>query len=81
MIYGEKYVSHMDLGYAMTLARNFLPFFARNESIICNTWFKKDIHKQTWQHPKSKALHRLCHFRRQDRKRCLDATVKCGVQH
>ena len=44
--------------------RELLTFLAINEATVCNTWFqKKEIHRQTWQHPKSKemALHRLCH--------------------
>ena len=35
--------------------RELLTFLAINEATVCNTWFqKKDIHKQTWQHPRSK---------------------------
>ena len=32
-----------------------LSFLSLHQTAICNTWFKKkDVHKQTWQHPKSK---------------------------
>ena len=32
--------------------RELLSFLSINEATVCNTWFeKKDIHKQTWQHP------------------------------
>ena len=57
--------------------KKLLAFLARNESIICNTWFmKRDRQKQTWQHPKSIDY---VIMRRRDRKRCTDATVKRGA--
>jgi hypothetical protein len=35
-----------------------MSFLSPNEAAICNIWFdKKSIHKQTWQHPKSKTWH------------------------
>ena len=38
--------------------KELLSFLAMNEAVICNTWFmKKNIHKTTWQHPKSKQCH------------------------
>ena len=63
--------------------KELLAFLARNESIICNTWFmKKDMHKQTWQHQKFKQWHCIDYviMRRRDRKRCTDATVKHGAE-
>ena len=63
--------------------KELLAFLARNESIICNTWFKKkDIYKQTWKHPKSKLWHCIDYaiMRKQDQKRCLDAAVKRGAE-
>ena len=34
--------------------KDLLSFLAFNGVTVCNTWFqKRDIHKQTWQHPKS----------------------------
>lgn len=43
---------------------------------------RPNIHKQTWQHPKSKQWHCINYaiMRRQDRKSCLDATVKHGAE-
>ena len=55
-----------------------LSFLSTNEAMICNTWFeKRNIHKHTWQHPKSKQWHCIdfAIMRRRDRQRCLDATV------
>ena len=49
----------------------------------CNTWFeKKDIHKSTWQHPKSKKWHCIDYaiMRQKDRARCIDAAVKRGAE-
>ena len=35
--------------------KELLTFLATSETTVCNTWFKKkNIHKQTWSHPKSK---------------------------
>ena len=33
--------------------RELLSFLSINEVTVCNTWFAKNIHKQTWQQPKS----------------------------
>ena len=38
--------------------KELLSFLSTNEASVCNTWFKKkDIHKQTLQHPKSPRWH------------------------
>ncbi len=38
--------------------KELLSFLSTNEATVCNTWFRKrDISKQTWQHPKSKRWH------------------------
>ncbi len=38
--------------------KELLSFLSTNEATVCNTWFKKrDMSKQTWQHPKSKRWH------------------------
>ena len=38
--------------------RELLSFLSTNEATVCNSWFRKrDIHKQTWQHPKSRNWH------------------------
>ena len=63
--------------------RDLLHFLSLNEATVCNTWFKKkDIYKCTWQHPKSKKWHCIDHaiVRAKDRRKCLDASVKRGVQ-
>ena len=39
-----------------------LSFLSTNGATVCNSWFKKrDIKKQTWQHPKSKKWHCIDH--------------------
>ena len=63
--------------------RELLSFLSINGATVCNTWFvKKDIHKQTWQHPKSKQWHCIDYaiMRKAHRRRCLDVTVMCGAQ-
>ena len=60
-----------------------LSFLSTNEATVCNTWFqKRDIHKQTWQHPKSKRWHCIdfAIVRQAHRRRCLDASVKRGAE-
>ena len=43
------------LGAVNDAGRELLSFLSSHQATICNTWFeKKTIHKQTWQHPKSK---------------------------
>ena len=38
--------------------KELLSFMSLNRTMICNTWFKKkDMHKSTWPHPKSKKWH------------------------
>ena len=63
--------------------RELLSFLSINEATVCNTWFaKKDIYKQTWQHPKSKQWHCIDYaiMRKAHRRRCLDVTVVRGAQ-
>ena len=59
-----------------------LNFLSLNEATICNTWFRKDIHKSTWQHPKSKKWHCIDYaiIRKRDQRRCLDSCVKRGAE-
>ena len=46
------------LGVLNEAGHELLSFLSVNGATVCNTWFKKkDIHKQTWQHPKSKQWH------------------------
>ena len=68
--------------------KELLSFLSVNEATVCNTWFmKKDIYKRTWQHPKSGQWHCIDHaiMRKNDRRRCLDATVvrraQCNTDH
>lgn len=63
--------------------RELLSFLSINGATVSNTWFvKKDIHKQTWQHPKSKQWHCIDYaiMRKAHCRRCLDVTVMCGAQ-
>ena len=42
-------------GVANDAGKEFLSFLSCHQATVCNTWFvKRDIHKQTWQHPRSK---------------------------
>ena len=71
------------LAEANDAGKELLSFLGLNEATVCNTWFeKKDIHKSTWQHPKSKKWH--CNdfaiMRQKDRARCIDAAVKPGAE-
>ena len=53
-----------------------------NEAMLCNIWFKKkDIHKQTWQHPKSLKWHCIDYviMRMAHRRKCLDVSVMRGA--
>ena len=46
--------AHMDWVCVMMPAGSYL-FLSLHEAMVCNTWYeKRDIYKQTWQHPKSK---------------------------
>ena len=72
-------------GYGETndAGKDLLNFLAINEATVCNTWFrKKDIHKQTWQHPKSKRWHCIdfAIMRQGDKRQCLDVAVKRGAE-
>ncbi|XP_065886632.1 uncharacterized protein [Dysidea avara] len=62
--------------------RELLSFLSSHEGMVCNTRFqKKDIHKQTWQHPKSGAWHCIDYIlmHQKDRRSCLDVSVKRGA--
>ena len=63
--------------------KELLPFLSLHQATICNTWFtKKDIHKVTWQHPKSKKWGCIDYviMRQKDKRICLDVTVKRGAE-
>ena len=52
---GDVWGSPHGYGELNDAGKELLAFLCANEATLCNTWFsKKDIHKQTWQHPKSK---------------------------
>ena len=76
------------LGVLNDVGRELLSFCSVNGATVCNTWFqKKEIHKQTWQHPKSKQWHCIDYaiMRKVQCWRCLDVTVKrvavCNTDH
>ena len=63
--------------------KELLAFLCANKATLCNIWFsKKDIHKQTWQHPKSKKWHciDIGIMRQKDGPKCLDAGVMRGAE-
>ncbi len=64
--------------------RELLSFLSTNEAIVCNSLFeKKDIQKQTWQHPKSKQWHCIDHniiiMRQAGQGKCLDVLLCEGL--
>ena len=72
------------LGVANDAGMELLSFLSSHthQATICNTWFeKKDIHKQTWQHPRSKQWSCIDFIvvMQKDRKLCQDVTVKRGA--
>ena len=63
--------------------KELLSFLSINDATVCNTWFeKKAIHKQTWQHPKSKQWHCIDYaiMKRAHHRKCLDVAVVCGAE-
>ena len=63
--------------------KELLSFLSINDATVCNTWFeKKAIHKQTWQHPKSKQWHCIDYaiMKRAHRRKCLDVAVVRGAE-
>ena len=69
-------------GVANDAGRELLSFLSSHQATVCNTWFKKkDIHKQTWQHPKSKKWSRIDFVVMQQKARglCMDVATKRGA--
>ena len=69
-------------GVANDAGREFLSFLSSHQATVCNTWFKKkDIHKQTWQHPKSKKWSSIDFVVMQQKARglCMDVAAKRGA--
>ena len=65
-------------GVANDTRKELLSFLSCHQATVCNTWFvKRDIHKQTWQQPKSK--HWSCIdfvvMKQRDRKLCMDVAA------
>ena len=70
-------------GRANDSGKELLTFLALHQATVCNTWFrKKDIHKQTWQHPKSKQWSCIDYvmMRQRDRGLCLDVAARRGAE-
>jgi len=68
--------------------KELLSFLSCHQATICNTYFKKkDAHKQTWQHPRSKKWHCIDFVvvDQQNRRYCTDVTVQrrafCNTDH
>ena len=62
--------------------KELMSFLSINEATVCNTWFKKrEIHKRTWQHPKSLKWHCIDYviMRKGHRRKCLDVSVMRGA--
>ena len=70
-------------GVVNDAGKELLSFLSVHQATVCNTWFrKKAIHKQTWQHPKSKQWSCIDYVltRQRDRRMCLDVAVKRGAE-
>ena len=77
--YERGFFGYGDLNEA---GEQLLSFLATNEATVCNTWFKKkDIYKQTWQHPKSQKWHCIDFVitKKDYQRRCLDVSVMRGA--
>ena len=80
MMIGGMRGAHMGMEFSILnkAGRELLSFLSINEATVCNTWFpKRAIHKQTWQHSKSKQWHCIDYviMRKRHRRRCMDVTV------
>ena len=70
-------------GVTNDAGKELLGFLSTQQATACNTWFrKKEIHRVTWQHPKSKQWSCIDYIimRECDRKMCSDVTVKRGAK-
>ena len=69
-------------GESNDAGKELLTFLSTTEATVCNTWLRKNIHKQMWQHPKSKHWHCIDYaiMHQKDWRRCLDVTVKRGAE-
>ena len=59
-----------------------LVFLTAHQATACNTWFQKDIHMATWQHPKSKSWFCIDYIlmKQRDKKLYMDVAVKRGAE-
>ncbi len=76
------------LGRMNEAGEELLSFLSLFGARICNSWFcKKDIHKATWQHPRSQQWHCIDYAitRQRDARMCTDCRVyrsaECGTDH
>ncbi len=63
--------------------KELLSFLSLHQATVCNTWFeKRDIHKHTWQHPKSKQWSCIDYvvMRQRERSLCLDVATRRGTE-
>ena len=70
-------------GLTNDAGKELLGFLSTQQATECNTWFrKKEIHRVTWQHPKSKQWSCIDYviMRESDRRICSDFTVKRGAE-
>ena len=70
-------------GVANDAGKELLGFLSTLQATVCNTWFqKKEIHRVTWQHPKSKQWSCIDYviMRESDRRMWSDVTVKRGAE-
>ena len=69
-------------GVANDAGKEFLSFLSCHQETVCNTWFvKRDIHKQTWQHPKTKqwSCMDFVVMKQRDSKLCMDVAARRGA--
>ena len=69
-------------GVTNDAGKELLGFLFTQQATVCNTWFRKEIHRVTWQHPKSKQWSCIDDviMRESDRRMCSDITGKRGAE-
>ena len=88
---GSRYVDDDDWWYErgphgygeiIEAGKELLSFVSTNDGSISDTWIeKKEIHKQTWKHPKSHKWYCIDYviMRKMHKRRCLDVSVMRGA--
>ena len=69
-------------GAANDAGKELLSFLASHQATVCKTWFeKREIHKQSWQHPRSRQWSSIDSvvMRQRDRRVCVDVAAKRGA--